>query len=276
MKYKMIVMDMDGTLLDNKKTVSHKNKEALKKAASLGVKIAISTGRVFSSARIYGDIIEVNTPIISFNGAYIREKDEITPIHEKKLGVNNIKEIIKIVHKNGLNCHFYGTDVIYTEKLEFITAFYHQYNKDLEEDKRVTINMIKKDGWEEVIKNHHNEILKGIVATKDLQKLAKVREEMEKLPVSISSSNYDNFEIMGEDTSKGHAVEILTKHFGLDREEVIAMGDNENDISMIKYAGLGVAMGNATEETKAAADFVTLTNEEDGVACVIEKFILNK
>ena len=90
----------------------------------------------------------------------------------------------------------------------------------------------------------------------------------------VVSSRFDNFEAMNKGVSKGNAVTILAEHYGIAREQIICIGDSENDLSMIKYAGLGVAMGNADQEVKAAAHYITDSNNCDGVARVIEKFVL--
>ena len=92
--------------------------------------------------------------------------------------------------------------------------------------------------------------------------------------VSVSQSMKHNLEVMNKGVTKGNAVRILAQMYGINREEIIAIGDNENDISMIEYAGLGIAMGNAEELLKRAADHVTGDYQEDGVAEAIEKFIL--
>lgn len=274
MKYKMIVMDMDGTLLNDDKKISDRNKEVLEKAAELGVKVVISTGRIFTSAIVYGEMIGIKTPIIASNGAYIREKDRDEVVYAKELGIHNVREIIRISKKHGIWCHFYTPDTVYSEKLVYSSINYSKWNKGLPEDRKVKIEILKENQWEDVINEKGGELLKAVITDDDREKIAALREEMSKLDVEIASSYDNNFEVMNKGVSKGNAVAVLAEYFGIDREEIICMGDNENDISMIEYAGLGIAMANATEETQKAAKFVTLSNNEDGVAYAIEKFIL--
>lgn len=275
MSYKMVVMDMDGTLLTNDKKISDRNREALKRASQMGVKIVVSTGRIFASALAYGEMLGVDTPIIASNGAYIREKDMDEVAYAKGLGESNIREIISLSHNHGLVCQFYTWNTIFTEKISYSSLNYERWNKSLPEGKKVRIEVIDKSDWDIVIKNYGNSILKCVISDDDFEKLSNLRDDISKLDVEIASSYPNNFEVMSKGVSKGKAVEVLAGIYNLSRDEVICMGDSENDLSMIQYAGMGIAMGNACEMIKNAARFVTLSNEEDGVAFAVEKFILS-
>lgn len=271
----MIVMDMDGTLLTDDKRISDKNREALKKAADRGVKIAICTGRIFASARAYGDMLGVSTPIIASNGAYIREKDKDEVIYAKPLGEDNARAIITLAHKYNISCHFYTWNTIYTEKIVHTAAKYSIWNSKLASDRKIKIEIVQKDGWDDLFRKNYDRILKCVADDEDAEKLAAMKMETSKYDVEVTSSWYDNFEVMSKGVSKGRAVSVLAGFYNLDRSEVICFGDNDNDISMIEYAGLGIVMKNGTDGAKAKADFITLSNEENGVAYAIEKFILN-
>jgi len=273
MKYRMLAMDMDGTLLTNDKKISTKTKDALKRAADMGVKLVVCTGRIFASARTYGEILGVDTPIIASNGAYIREKDRDEVIYIKPLGEENARKIVEI-SRGSQSFHLFTCDTVFTEKLVYSALNYSRWNEELPEDRQVKISIIKADQWDEVIEKYKDTILKAIFYNECAEDLAALRKELSRLDVEIASAASSSFEVMHKGVSKGNAVKTLGEYLKIPREEIICIGDNENDISMIKYAGLGIAMGNATEEAKKAADFVTLSNEEDGVAYAIEKFIL--
>lgn len=274
-KYKMLVMDMDGTLLTDDKRISDRNKKALKSAADRGVKIAISTGRIFASAKIYGEMIGVKTPIIASNGAYIREGDSDRIIHSRPLGEKNARDILGICQKYGLYCQLYTSDTIFTEKIIYSSANYDKWNRALPEDKRVKLKVVDKSSWDDVIDQNRGSILKALFTEPDAEKLMAVHEEISNLNVEITNSAYSStFEVMDKGVTKGKAVEALAKYLNIDRQDVICMGDSENDISMVEYAGLGIAMENGSDEIKKASGFVTLSNEQDGVAYAIEKFIL--
>ena len=111
----------------------------------------------------------------------------------------------------------------------------------------------------------------------NLRNIEEIKMRLKKIDtIEVVSSNHNNFEIMNKGVSKGKAVETLAKEYGILKDEVIAIGDGENDLSMISYAGLGVAMGNSSDYIKEHADYVTDTNVNGGVGKVIKKFVLNK
>lgn len=273
LKYKLICIDMDGTLLNKSGEISKRNLEAIKKAYSNGVNVAVTTGRLFASANYFADLLGVKTPVIASNGAYIREKSSDKIIYKSLLGHDNSIKIVEVLKKFDLYPHFNTYDSIFTEKIINSSLFYSKLNETLPEDRRIKIHMVEE--WQKALKENENEILKCIVIDKDIEKIKKAKEEISKIgTLEVVSSLKKNFEIMSKGVSKGNAVEMLANYYGINKSEVICMGDNENDLSMIKYAGLGVAMGNAEDFVKESADYITDTNENDGVAKAIEKFIL--
>lgn len=273
MKYKLICIDMDGTLLNSKKEISHRNRECLRKAQEAGVKVVISTGRLFTSADYYADLVGIKAPIISANGAFIREKDSNEIIYKSLLGKENCGAILRVLKKYELIPNFHTSDAIFTEKNNPHIQMYMNINKQHPAEKKIQFNMIEQ--WEPVFERYEDEILKCITIDKDIEKVMKAKAElldMKKLEVVSSSAN--NFEVMCKGVSKGRGVEILADFYNIKKDEIICIGDNENDASMIEFAGLGVAMGNAEDEIKAMAQYVTSSNDEDGVAEIIEEFIL--
>lgn len=275
MKYKLVCMDMDGTLLNDNKQVSERTIKAIEKAHKLGVKVVIATGRIFVSARFYGDLIGVNAPIIASNGAYVREKDEDRAIYEEGLGEENYDLVLGVLKKYDIVPQFYTEDTIYTEKLIYSSLTYKNANKMLPTNRQVNIQIVK--DWKKIFGEEKPRILKVMAVDSDGEKIKKAKAEFIKLNrFQVVSSFKNSFEVMSNTTSKGNALKKLCDYYKISRNEIISIGDNENDISMIKYAGLGVAMGNAELEVKEIADYITSSNEEDGVAKVIEKFILGE
>lgn len=275
MKYKMVAVDMDGTLLKDNKEVSEVNKEAIRKACEAGVKVVVCTGRIFTSAKAYAKIVGSEAPIIASNGAYIRDKDKENAVYEKNLDKEILLKIVKLAKENDFFPHIYTTNTIYTEKLIFSSKNYATWNESLSEKDRVIIEIV--ENLEEYIHESKHNYIKAVVMCDDIEKLKWLRNEiLKETEVAIMSSVPNNIEITAFGTSKGEGVKILADFYGIKREEVICIGDNENDISMIEYAGLGVAMENSPEDVKNVAKYITDTNENDGVAKVIEKFILSK
>lgn len=274
MGYKLICMDMDGTLLNDKKEVSERSKKAINKAHELGVKVVIATGRIFVSAEFYGDIIGVKAPIIASNGAYVREKDSDKAIYEKGLGYENYQLVIDLLKKYDIVPHFYTEDTIYTEKLVHSSLAYKNANKTLPINRQVKIEVV--DDWSRLFAERNPKIIKAMAVADDAKKIKEAKDEFIKLnKFQVVSSMKNTFEVMAKSTSKGNALKKICDYYGIDRNEIISIGDNENDISMIEFAGLGVAMGNAEQIVKNIADYITTTNEEDGVAKVIEKYIIS-
>ncbi|OFI05072.1 sugar phosphatase YidA [Clostridium acetireducens DSM 10703] len=274
MKYKLVCIDMDGTLLNDDKKISERTLKTIKKAKEKGVNIVISTGRLFISADYYSDLIGVKTPVIASNGAYIREKDKDKVIYKSLLGVEKCKEIVNVLNKYNIYMHFNTYNSILTRELVFSSAVYSKMNEGLPKDKKINITLVEK--WEDTFNKYKDEILKCIIIEKDKEKLIKAKKEMSAIEgfEVVSSSKY-NFEIMNKGVSKGNAVKILSSYYNLHKDNIICIGDSENDLSMLEYAGLGIAMKNGEDYVKENADYITDTNNNDGVAKAIEKFILD-
>ena len=272
-KYKMVVMDMDYTLLNKQKEVSSRNKEALADAMKKGVHLVAATGRIYSSARFYTRLLGMNTPIIASNGAIIKD-DYTNKVMFQSILLDEIAlEMIKLCRKNGLYCHLYSEDAVYTEKIINISQKYEEWNQTLKKEDRINVKVV--ESLEKTVEEERGKILKAVVVDDDEKKLASIRNEiMSTEKVSVSQSLKDNLEVMNKGINKGNAIRILGEIYGINREEIIAIGDNENDISMIEYAGLGIAMGNAVDTLKERADYITGNYDEDGVAQAIEKFVL--
>lgn len=273
MSYKLICIDIDGTLLTDDKKLSERNINAIKDASNKGVHVAISTGRIFPSANYYANLIGIKSPIIASNGAYIKDTNEDKVIYKKNMEFEKTIKIINILKEYKLRPHFNTHNKILTEDLEFSKEVYSKMNELLSDKNKVDIELV--DTWESALKTYENEILKGIIVDEDISKIREVKQIVSKEEgIEVVSSDIKNFEVMSKGISKGNAVKILSEILGIKKENVMCIGDSENDLSMIKFAGLGVAMGNAIKYIKESADYITDINNEDGVAKVIEKFIL--
>lgn len=275
---KLICIDMDGTLLNSNHEVSERNKEALKKASELGVNIAITTGRLFCSARYYSDLIGIDTPVIASNGSYIKNKFNDTAILENPMPKDVAIEIYNIVKKHGLTVNFNSWDTLIRQDFIPENHTYYIMNQDLPEEKRVKFLVC--EDIISAIEDFQGNILKGIVFEEGENKdnLWAAKAELKNTfgdKLHVVSSGDNNFEVMMGNSSKGNAVAYLAESLGIKPEEVMCIGDSENDISMIKYAGVGVSMGNGLDIVKEVADYITDTNNNSGVGKAIETFVLN-
>lgn len=269
MKYKLIAIDMDGTLLNSNNEVSERTKIAIEKAKEKGVHIVISTGRVLKSALHYSETLKLKNPIIACNGAIIVDESS-NIIYKNPIDKSLIKSIIDIAKAKNIYYHFYDESRFYSHvRVEEVLAFYNEGSEGNSIDVKIF------DDIEQIIENEDLNVYKFIFIDDNKDNLQSLRLELDKIDnIGTSSSWINNIEAMGCNVSKGEAIKELCIKLNIKPEEVIAIGDSENDLSMLSFAGLGVAMGNGDEIIKKRSDYITDTNDEDGVAKVIEKFIL--
>lgn len=265
--YKLMAIDMDGTLLNEEKKVTPKTKEALKKAKDKGVKVVLATGRPIDGVMRYLeelDLISNDQYVLSFNGAVIRNTGTNEVICRDTLKGSDYLYLYNISEELGVNIHTFSLEGCHTPKMNKYTKVEGEING---------INVFEKSISEV---NPEEEMIK-IMMIDEPEVLQKAVDNLpkdlyEKYTVVRSAPFF--LEFLSKTCNKGEGVKLLANHLGVKREEVIAIGDAGNDAHMIEYAGLGVAMGNAFDEIKEMADFITKSNEEDGIAHVVEKFIL--
>ncbi|MCY9591377.1 HAD family phosphatase [Paenibacillus chitinolyticus] len=243
-QYKLVALDMDGTLLNEEKQVSPANREAIYAALEAGVTVIFSTGRGVQSALPYAEELKLQTPIVSVNGS----------------------EVWKAPH-DLLKRTLLDLDLVrrmYDLAIEHDT-WYWAYSVE---------GMYNRDKWAEDITKP--EWLKFGFYTENKESLEIIRGELARWgELEITNSHPDNLELNPKGISKASGIEEVCKLLGIEMSQVIAMGDSENDIAMIRAAGLGVAMGNAQDGVKRIADLVTVTNDEDGVAKIIQEYVLD-
>jgi len=263
-KYKMLVTDLDDSLLGHDLRISSSDKDALLTAARKGIIVTIATGRMFSSTLPYIKELGIDVPVITYQGAVIKGLLSNETLIHIPIENDMSRDLIRESKKDGYHIQAYIDDEYYIEQENEHSDHYKMISgqpgiviEDLEEcaDKGVT---------------------KFIIIDKP-DKVLELRDRYadlygDSLQVTISRPNFLEFTHI--DATKGNAIKYLAQKFGIDRRDIIAIGDSYNDISMIEYAGLGVAMGNAPEDIKSIADYVTLKNSESGVAHVVERFIL--
>ena len=277
MKYKMVCIDMDGTLLNSKKKITQNTKDILKKVYDeKGVHVVITTGRIYNNAIYYSNLLGIKSAVISGNGAYIKEEYCEKEIYKETLSSKQCKEILEVCSEFGVMPQIYTINHIYIYSKVYWMLSYILMGINVPDNYKVILkNVRKKEQWYKVIEDLSGDIIKVLIINLDENKLNKIQKVIkEKLNLEVHKSSKYSLEINGEGVDKGNGVRVLGEYYGVKREEIICIGDNNNDISMIKYAGLGVAMKNGSDQAKEVADYVTDSNDEDGVAKVIEKFIL--
>jgi HAD-superfamily hydrolase, subfamily IIB len=275
MRYRMVAIDMDGTLLNHEDEISDANLYAIRKAMSDGIKVVISTGRIFAAVKHYAKLLGLKAHVISANGAVISDAMGQNVIYTKPMDVIGAARCIEIARKYDIYYHCYANDTLYTEKLAYTSWTYSKLNETLPPEERIVIQRID-DGVDFVLHSGYK-IMKLVMIDDDADKLAKARYETMQVPsVAISSSMPNNFEVMARGVSKGRALEILADHYNIKMEHVVAIGDSENDISMLERVGLPIAMGNAADEVKNIARYTVPSNDEDGVAYALNCYVISE
>lgn len=269
MNYKMIVLDLDDTLLRDDHTISPRTLKALISAQEAGVKVVLASGRpTFAMTHIAKELelTKYGSYILSFNGATIMNCATNEPIFSSTLTPETVHELYHISKLEEAWIHTYTGDEIVTEA--------HNEYTDIE-SVITGMKIVKVDSFVDAIQQPVVKVL----MMEDPDKLVKVEKKLQeqlkgKLSVVRSKPFFLEFTEAGVD--KGTSLHHLIQQLGIQQEEVIAIGDSYNDLAMITFAGLGVAMGNAHDDIKQIANFVTDTNMNDGVAKVVEAFILDK
>lgn len=273
MKYKLIACDMDETLLDDNHEICRRNLELIKKAREeYGIKFVPATGRGYEliqkQLKILGLYDKENEYVLSFNGGALTENKNNRILQFKGLEFNKAKELFNYGLKLNICIHVYTKDELY---------LFNMTDNEREQFKKFRYNE-KKENSIDFLKDE--EISKVMYQNSDLKYLMGLEEGIKEITdgscsVSYSSNRFMEFNALGVD--KGQGVIDLAKLLNIDIKEIIAVGDNYNDVSMLKIAGLSIAANNALEDVKDICDYTTeATNNEGVIAEVIEKFILNK
>ena len=269
MKYKMLVLDLDGTLTNNKKEITPRTKQALMQAQAVGIHIVLASGRPTYGIVPLSEELKLRENagfILAFNGGKIIDCTNNDILFEQKLDEQLVPLLYKEAKKAGME--------ILTYQGEGIAAT-NKDNKYVQHE--AFINKMPVTQYDDFLNQLVYPINKCLIVgdPSPLHELElRLANELEgKMEVYRSADFFLECVPLGID--KARSLDRLISSLRISREEVIACGDGYNDLSMIRFAGLGVAMANAAEDIQREADFVTLSNEEDGVAHVIERFILS-
>lgn len=264
--YKLIAIDIDDTLLNDDIIVTEGTKQSLALAIDAGVTVTLATGRMYSSARKIADQIQLNVPIITYQGALVKTLLDEQVLYERCVPVDAARKLLQYAKEHNLHLQLYVDDILYgTEDNARIQTYSQLVNIPYEIEPDFS-KLIDKPNHKMLIIDEPEVLDHHIVILQDLLG--------DQLHITKSKAHY--LEFMHKEGTKGHALKYLAQHIGATMDETIAIGDAWNDREMILAAGLGVAMGNAVPMLKEIADYITLSNNEDGVSHVIDKFVFNK
>lgn len=284
--YKLIAIDLDGTMLNQYGIVTEKTKEAIKKIQKTGIEVIIASGRPIDSIKTIAKEIQSEKYFISGNGAILYDIKKQEIIYENTLKKSKVLDIIKICEENSIFYTIYTEKEIISKSLNFNVLYYNKENLNKDEENKTHINLV--ENIYDYVKNREEKIIKFTICDNNqaifnsiMRKLKEI-EEIEVLDVSHMSRKtikqgteefeieYYYTEISAQNVDKWSALEILSEKTGIKKEEIITIGDNINDKKMIENAGFGIAMQNGSPEVKKNARYIAPDNKEDGVAKVLE------
>lgn len=264
---------MDGTLLNSNKEITKENIEAVQRLKDAGVYFVIATGRHDSMIKSYLDELNIEMPVISCNGAMVREPfhDRVfssTPIEREK-----ILRIAEICHRNDAIYHIYCHHLIFGEKMNGKMHYYNERNKLLSERDQIKLHV--EPDYKKFISNTPEELYKVLILSEDQNTLELIKAEVNReTGLSPAQSDKNLIDTMQAGITKASALGDLITKLGISVEETAAIGDYLNDLDMIEFAGTGIAMANAVPEIKNAAAFTTkASNNESGVAEAIDRLL---
>ena len=264
-EYKLLALDLDGTLIGESPEISARSVHAVQEAARLGVKVTLATGRMYRAATPYAEQLGIVTPLICYQGAQIREPVSGEIIWETGIDREIALEVLRYSRENGYHVNAFAGDELYMAELTPEGKFYSERAK-------VEPNIVG-----DLTEWLDEDVIKLVMITDEPTTLKIIDELSERfgkrLYVTRSFPNYA--ETISPDASKGKALTYLAKRLDIPLENVMAIGDDLNDIDMVAAAGLGVAMRNSAPDVVSNAQYVTGTVDEDGVAAAIERFILD-
>ncbi|WP_066317216.1 Cof-type HAD-IIB family hydrolase [Bacillus sp. FJAT-29814] len=254
----LIALDLDGTLLKDDKTISAKNKDILQKAKDQGHIVMIATGRPYRSSEMYYRELELDTPIVNFNGAFTHHpKNPDWGYFHEPLDVKVAKDIVEA-------CRSFNFHNIIAEVIDDV--YFHYHDQKLLDIFSFGNPKVTTGDLSNYLKDSPTSIL---IHTEEDQ-LKKIRDHLSQVHAEVIEQRswaapWHVIEIIKAGLNKAVGLKKAADYYGIPKERIIAFGDEDNDLEMLEYAGHGIAMGNGIDQVKNIANDVTLTNEQDGV-----------
>lgn len=277
MNIKLIAIDLDGTLLSSDRKLSEENKKAIKKAKEKGIQIVLCTGRPLRSMKHYLselDLLDDGDLAITYNGGLIQQTKTGEIIKQITFNRSESLDIYKLGQELKMPVNFIDLDYVYEPPYPINAhSSYVSTNSDIPKDQALKFVDVDMDKLPDPF------TINKIV-------MSRPTEELDQIIPKIPNSYHEKYniyksqpfilEFLPQYVDKGYSMRVIGELLGLEKAEIMGIGDQENDLSLVQNAGFGVAMGNAIDIVKQEAEFITKTNDENGVAYVINKFVLDK
>lgn len=268
---RLLVLDIDGTIAGRSNDIREPVKQAIGKVQAKGIPVAIATGRMYCSALRFHQAVGSTLPILAYQGAWIQDPATETLYQHLPVSRHTAEQLLDYFESEAwrslLSIHFYINDRLYVRQITPETQLYAQ-RADIQPTPVGDLRRILSNEPTKILALSHNSQIID-------QLLGSLRQQYTPAELYLTKSVATFFEATHPAVNKGEAVRYLTEELlGLKPENVMAIGDNFNDVEMLEYVGLGIAMGNAPKEVQAIANWVAPSVEEDGAATALEAFIL--
>lgn len=268
-KYRMLATDLDDSLLNDRRQIGYADREAIARAVKAGVKVVLATGRMFRSAIPYARELRLDTPLIAYQGAYARFADRETVLYDRPVPYRTALELLEILARTGYHVNIYVDDQLLVEKNTWESRLYQAISNvepTVVGDLSAYLRRVRREPTKVLV----------VAAEEKLDRLATELEGAFRGRLHITKSKPYFLEFMHPGATKAKALQAVAEYYGINRESIIAVGDSYNDLEMLEFAGLGVAVANAREDIRLKADYVTAANTSGGVAGVISRFIFHE
>ena len=260
---KLIASDLDGSLLNEKRELTDFTKEIVRRAVAQGKIFLMATGRSFTGSVRFAKEVGLDLPMLCFNGSLVKLGLTKKMLFEHKVKAETAQKVLSFAREKGYHLQYYIGDEVYCYAKNKYTELY-------KERIGVEVTALGEDFYK--LKEAPYKLL---IALEPLDQLpiCKIVQEAFKDSLEVTPSSEDYLELMEPGVNKWSTLKFIAESYGIKPEEIMSFGDSGNDLTMVKYAGLGVAMGNAHENIKEAAKLIAASNEEDGVAKEVEKIL---
>ncbi len=268
---KLVVFDLDGTLLNSEGKISYHSKLAIDELRKKEIKICIASGRIFTMINRFYEILEPKDFVISSNGAGIDELTANQPIQQLFLDEEEAKDVVEFCVNNNYECNILKREACYSQAFSKRLIRFEDYNTEAKEHGFEEIKLIKYTTGISDYK-YIEKILIYELNSANVKKIGNYIDQNTKLIHTSSGRGY--IDVSSPGVSKGEAVVKIAEYLHIDLNSVAVFGDYDNDISMFHVAGLSIAPSNASKKALKEADFITLSNDDEGIAYAVRKLFL--
>ncbi|ACB85599.1 Cof-type HAD-IIB family hydrolase [Natranaerobius thermophilus] len=267
--YRFVAIDIDDTLINNELDITEANKESIKAAINHGVLVTLATGRMFKSALPYAKELGLDLPLITYHGALIKTAVKGEVLYHKPVPLETTLQVVRLAKEKELHLNLYIDDELIVEEENKYTDYYTKIAG-------VSLNPV--GDLENYLKQYPHKIPTKLTVVASEQMVKRLNYEFNQFfgqDLLVTESKSDFLELTHPEANKGDAVAKLAEIYNIPQSKTMAIGDSLNDISMIKTAGMGVAVENARSKVKDVADTIVSANDESGVSEAIERFVLS-